>query len=157
MSYDFYDFFSRHGYTYWSHVRFVSRFIPYTYDLQIPYLIGREYYGNDVLSANAHFMATDGIAAAGIPGLLLISAVAGLVLYVIDLLAKRHDRLFLLLLLAGPLIALLNVGLFTTLLTDGLGVLIVLLAIMPPVRSADAPHPSRRLVVPSIPHAELSR
>jgi hypothetical protein len=149
MSYVFYGYFSEHGYTYWSQVRFVNRLIPYPYDLQIPYLIGRDFYGNEALSANAHFLATDGLASAGLPGVIAIAAAAGLVLYLANVLAKRHDPLFLVMLLTGPLVALLNVGLFTTLLTDGLAVLLAILVVMPPVRRADA-HPRARRPKPEV-------
>lgn len=157
----YYEFFGQNGFTYWSHVRGLSSLIRYPYPTQLPYVIGNAYYDSPSLSANAHFLATDGLAAAGLPGVIVIAFFCGAVFYLCDVLARRHDPIFVSLCLAGPAMALLNVGLFTTLLTDGLMLTMVVLYLMPTVTAGPLPshrrsrsllHPTRSAIGARQPH-----
>jgi len=135
-------FFSTYGYTYWSHVNFVRLFIAYPYSREIPYEVGMYYYHNDLLSLNANFWASDGIAAFGLPGIIIISIVAGLVFRVLDQSCKHLDPRLTAAWALTPAMALSNIGLFTCLLTDGFGIMILIafmlpaIAVMPSVANA---------------------
>lgn len=134
MQYD--QFFSEYGYTYWSHINFVRLFIDYPYFREIPYEVGTYFYNNDLLSWNANFWASDGIAAFGLPGVLIVSVLAGIVFRVLDQSCRHLDPRLTAAWALTPAMALSNIGLFTCLLTDGLGVMILIAFILPPMTLA---------------------
>ena len=133
-------FFSTYGYTYWTHINFIRLFSDYPYSREIPYEVGMHYYHNDLLSWNANFWASDGIAAFGLPGIIIISIFAGLVLRILDQSCKHLDPRLTAAWALAPAMALSNIGLFTCLLTDGLGVMILIAFMLPPREST----PSKR-------------
>jgi hypothetical protein len=129
MQYD--NFFSTFGYTYWSHVNIVRLFVDYPYSRDIPYEVGMHFYKNDLLSWNANFWASDGIAALGLPGIIIISVFAGITFRVLDQSCKHIDPRVSAAWALTPAMALANVGLFTCLLTDGFGVMILIAFMLP--------------------------
>ena len=149
----YYDFFSQNPQTLYSHINVMGMFIRYPYAASIGEVIG-DSMGFD-MNANANFFATDGIAAAGLAGVLLIGAVVGLALRAIDAVVPRANAP-LLCGAAGPaLISLANSSFFTTLLTSGLMLLVLLCALW---RPAMAPQISlkRRKISPRLrTHARL--
>ena len=80
----------------------------------------------------AHFWATDGIAALGLFGVLLASGICALLFWVIDSLSQRHDPQAAALVMFYAVYSLANLSIFTTFLSGGLGLLIILLYLMPP-------------------------
>lgn len=115
----YYEFFSAHPLTYFSQVTGVGLLIPYPYSRSIYYEIGDAFYRNPELSANAHFWALDGISSLGLPGMLLMSVLCGLVFWVFDSLGEIAGRPFVTLLLIAFGIQITNGSLFTTLTTGG--------------------------------------
>src|SRR5207253_8022098 len=87
----YYHFFLHNPYTYWSHLKIVSSFVHYPYHYGIGQEIGIAYSGSIDLNATAHFYATDGIAAAGLTGILVIGAVSGVLFWVLDCVAQNCD------------------------------------------------------------------
>jgi hypothetical protein len=127
----YFYFFHHNPYTYYSHIKGISLFVHYPFK----YVLGTElgyYYYNPLVDLTAHFWATDGIAAWGLPGILLISVVFAAICWMIDSLARRHDPRFAGLVIFYATYNLANLSLFTTMLSGGLGLLILILYIVPP-------------------------
>jgi len=127
------DFFADHALTYGSHVKGISSLIGYPYDEQILKIIGEYYYPGSKMNANAGTWAQDGIAGFGIPGIVMISCVLSGVMFLLDFAARRHDPRWVGTSLAMLMLFLSNASLFTTLLTGGLGLIIILLWLSSPI------------------------
>jgi hypothetical protein len=137
----YYDFFSGHPQYHLSH-SFLSWLFPSPYNVDAPLLIGSVYFhqGTD---ANTSFWA-DAFANFGFTGIVIFTVVCGIVLLILDALGRRRDAR-----IAGPMLAIAGLslgstGLFTTMLTQGLALGCVLIALMPPTagRTAMAPRGS---------------
>jgi hypothetical protein len=117
------DVFSRHPYTYYSHISVVNG-LTNMYPFHNPSLgnaVWATYTGNpDAMNANANFMVTDGIAACGILGMIIITIVFYYLLAYLNKLSNNHDQTIVLTLLVGSISSLTNVSLFTTFITSGL-------------------------------------
>ncbi|MNY30491.1 hypothetical protein D3C86_1646020 [compost metagenome] len=127
----YYQFFSTHSYTFYSHIRVLRNILDYPYKLELGQEIGVFFYNDETMNANANFWATDGIAAMGLPGVILISIVMSLVLYFMDCISKSHSIKFVVLFLVFNTLSLLNASLFTTLFSGGLMFVFFILYIMP--------------------------
>lgn len=117
-------FFTDHPLTLGSHLTGVSAIVPYQYDYDIPRTVGYYYYG-DLMTANANFWAQDGIAGFGLFGLMAMSLVAAGVLWLLDSIAYQLPPRLVLTALACVLLSFANASLFTTLLTGGLGLMLL--------------------------------
>ncbi len=124
------DYFSQNPWTYWSHLKGISALVEYPYDLTINYLIG-DYLGNVQSSANAHAWATDGIAAMGLTGVLVIGLLMGIIFYILDCSAAGFDPKFSGLSIAMHGIALSNLSLMSSLLGGGIFFNMILFWLMP--------------------------
>ena len=107
------------------------------YGVPPPEAIGSVYFPGTGTNANANFWS-DAFANFGFAGIVGFTLVLGLVLWVADALGRGRD-----LRVVGPLLAIagLNVGegaLFTTILTNGLALTLLLIALMPPAAAHDA-------------------
>ncbi|MGY6269093.1 hypothetical protein ACXIUT_05335 [Achromobacter denitrificans] len=121
----YYDLFSRLGYTYWSHVSGVNRFVSppnlLDYDQKWP-MLGRilaERSFNVESNSNASLFATDGAAALGSIGIVVISILLAGWLILLDRATRDWNRRFVLPLLLPIGLALVNVSFFTTLTSFG--------------------------------------
>lgn len=132
------SFFHSHPLTYLSSVHGIDQVIHYPYARTVALELGWYEMGVPDLDLNAHFWATDGIAAFGPPGILLISFLCALVFWVLDSSSAKHSTVFVSLMLAFVTVNLTNVSLFTTLVSGGLGILILLLVFMPATERADS-------------------
>lgn len=126
----YYQFFMYNPLTYMSHVAGINVLIKYPYDTSVPYQVGRYIYSSGV-DANANMWAYDGLAAFGLAGVIVISALSMGVFWMFDCLTSRHQCRFVVMLLPVIGMFLANCGLFTTLMTGGLGGLMILLWLMP--------------------------
>ena len=122
-------FFQDNPLTYMSHIRGISSLIDYPYAASLPYLM-QETFGAG--RANAGFWATDGVASFGPSGILVASVFAGIALWLVDVFSSKHDPVFVALALTYIAAAFVNVGLFTTFLTGGLGLLLLIFYFSPP-------------------------
>ena len=127
----YFDFFQKNPFTYFSHIKGVSWILPYPYKYVIGQEIGQAYAGTTGLNATAHFWATDGIGGLGLPGVLLISVFCALVFWLLDSVAKRHDARFVALVISYAAYNIANISIFTSLLSGGLMLLIFLLYLLP--------------------------
>jgi hypothetical protein len=80
---------------------------------------------------NAGFWASDGLAAFGPLGIIVLSAACAGVFWVLDSVASRYDTRFVMVALAFIATSFANVSLFTTLLSGGLGILTAALFVLP--------------------------
>jgi hypothetical protein len=130
VSWYYYDYFSDHPPYQLSH-SFLSWIFSNPYSVEPAVLIGHAYFPDENPHANASVWA-DAFANFGLAGILGFTVVLGLVLLIVDGLGQRRDaRVF------GPMLAvaglsLAETGLFTTILTQGLALGCVLIALMPP-------------------------
>lgn len=144
----YFDFFQHNPLTHFSHVKGVNWILTYPYQYPLGEEIGLAYAGTTDLDASAHFWATDGLGGLGLPGILLMSIVCALVFWVLDSASQRHDPRLAALVCAYAAYNIANISLFTSLLSGGLALLMVLLYLMPPQRvtaAAFAGQGSRRL------------
>ena len=125
------NFFHAHPLTYLSNVHGLGAFIHYPYHSALGLELGFYEMGISDLDLNAHFWASDGIAGFGPFGIVLISALCALVFWVLDCSTARHNVVFASLMIAFITLNLTNVSLFTTLVSGGLGLLILLFLAMP--------------------------
>jgi hypothetical protein len=125
------DFFSANPVFMWSQ-SFLGGLVenPYPGYIGPGFLIGEEYFGNPLGNANANFWA-DGFANFGIWGVLVVTVVLSLFLFVYDSLAKTVDSKIALLIIAMPFFALTNTALASSLLTHGLFFALLFLLFLP--------------------------
>lgn len=128
---EYYDFFHRFPNTFYSQVTGVDWFVKYPYKLSLGREVSAQYLGNSVANANASFFAMDGIASLGLAGIIIISVICAFVLLVVDSCAIDLKLEFAAGALAYSAISLANVSLFTTLLGNGLILLMLAFACMP--------------------------
>ena len=127
---NYYDFFSTNPFTYYSHINIIGKFVRYPYgDLALGQVIGVTMSGNADSNWNANFYITDGFVAMGYSGLIIIGIISGLIFYIIDSLIKSQNIILCTLLITISSVSLMNVSIFTTLLTGGLIYLILFLVL----------------------------
>ena len=126
----YYEFFKNHPLTYMSHVKGVNLLINYPYDDAYSLIIGNYFYGGPV-NANAGFWAGDGLAGFGLDGIIVISIVCAFIFYILDSVSKPYGIRFVTVAITPAAVFLANAPLFTTLLSGGLGFLILALAFLP--------------------------
>jgi len=116
----YYDFFSDNPLTYYSHVgpiNFFTESYPYG-NLDVGQVVG-SFYWHDKMNANANFWATDGIAAYGLTGVIIVSLVLFFIMVLLNTITKKFDKRFILLLFIPFISTLLNTSLFSTMWSGG--------------------------------------
>jgi hypothetical protein len=136
----YYYFFQHNPLTFYSHLKLINLLIHYPYHYYLGSEIGYYYYGS-LVDTTAHLWAMDGIAALGLVGILFISVVCTLVFWLLDSAAQKHDPLLTALVVSYAAYNLANLPLFTTLLSRGLGLLIVIFYLMPREQSEASSEP----------------
>jgi hypothetical protein len=116
----YHDFFADHPVTYYSHVSGINFFVSYPYSENLGFEIGHFYTGSLDLNANAHFWCTDGLAALGLPGLILASLLCAAVFWLLDNAAAGKPVEITAPAAASATIIVANTSIFTTLLSGGL-------------------------------------
>ena len=127
----YHDFFTDHPLTYFSHVHGIDLLVEYPYSSPIGKEVGYFYSANVNYNANAHFWCTDGLAGLGLFGVILISVLCALVFWLLDSASSKHTAVSSALMVTFAAFNLSNVSLFTTLLSGGLGTLILVLYLAP--------------------------
>jgi hypothetical protein len=123
------EHFGTEGLTYYSHIGPINALTgAYPFgNLSLGQIIGLAYSGSTEANFNASFWASDGFAALGPVGVLVITPVIAGVLYLVNRSTSHLDSRFAVLWMGGFFIALLNVPLSTALLSGG-GLIVFLLA-----------------------------
>lgn len=105
-------------------------FLDSPYDVNIPFIIGRVYFNSPDTQANASLWA-DGTANAGVAGIFLVTIVAGALIWTFNSLAIGRNEVLVGIMIGVASLALASASLFTGLLTHGIAISIVLLALSP--------------------------
>jgi hypothetical protein len=126
----YYEFFSVHPHARLGHSIFKS-LVDYPYAVEPPYLIASTYFHNAAMESNANLWA-DAYANFGYLGIVLFSLLLAVVIWLYDSLAFRCDKRLAALAIGLPAFALANTGLLTALLTNGIGLAMLLVYLMPP-------------------------
>jgi hypothetical protein len=113
-------FFENHPYTYFSHISGFSSLIKYPFVNPLGLEVGSYIAGFDDLNANANFLITDGLSSIGVMGMPIIALICSFVFYIYDSVASKINFLFSLLLISNTSVLLMNVSLFTVLISGGL-------------------------------------
>lgn len=119
LTYQYNVFFEENPLTYYSHiniVNFVTNAYPYQQDLGF---VVSSYFIDGDNNANANFLATDGIASLGLIGVIVISVITGLYMLYTKSQISNNDSLAIGLIFISFAFIILNVGLFTSLLSGG--------------------------------------
>lgn len=113
------DVFSYSPLTFWSHVNIINFFVDYPYSKPLGYFVGIILVGGAGFNANANFWATDGIAAFGNTGVVIIGAFIGLLLCFADKIVTKDNLVFSSTLSIPFIMSLGNASVFTSLVTGG--------------------------------------
>ncbi len=135
---DYFDYFSTHAPYLLSH-SILRGFVDAPYPVDPPFLIGAAYL-HHVVDANASFWA-DSIANFGLAGIIPFTAILGAILWLLDVVAAKKS-----LVIVGPAIAIFaltlsNGALLTAVLTNGIGLALLLVYLLPPGQS-ETPEPA---------------
>jgi hypothetical protein len=122
------DFFSTHEHTYYSHINIVSVFLSYPFDHSIGEEVGAFWLGRTV-NANANFWASDGIAALGGGGIIIIGIVVGCFMAASNGFVKSVPTKLACAAFVPFLVSISNSSFFTSLLTGGGAALMLLIYI----------------------------
>ena len=144
-------FFAHHPQTYLSHLHLVRSFVHYPYDAPVPFVVGEYFSGNPTYDANAHFWAGDGLAGFGLIGILVITPLAMLTLWLMDSAPRKGNERLMALSSVVQIAGLANGSIFSALIGGGiwLNLLLLWLEPQPPER---APAPSFRVrLLPRLP------
>ena len=135
ISYYYYDYFSKNDFTYLSH-SVLRSFLDYPYTLSPARLIGEEYsrYAGAYMNTG---IVGDGFMNFGFSGLFLWCILFFILLKVIDSFSRGKNIFLLAALFGMPAIVMTNSGLLTTLSTHGLFVAVVVLCLLPRVRTGN--------------------
>ncbi len=125
----YFDFFSVNETVKLGHSIF-SSFVTYPYNLTPQFLIGEVYFGSAQTAANANVWA-DAFANFSYIGVIAFTIVLGFVLWGFDMLAKDRDIRIIAMLMGVAGFTLANAGVFTSLLTHGIGLMFILLYLLP--------------------------
>lgn len=134
----YYEYFSDHpkallGYS------VLGPFFDYPYDTTIPYVMGREFFDSPRTVANANIWA-DGFANFGFGGILLVSLIAGGIIWGFNSVGRGPRFLLGVMLAAAAAMVWTNISVFTSMITHGIPITLALLWL--------APMGSRRVVDP---------
>jgi hypothetical protein len=132
----YYEFFSSHPKAMLGH-SVLSPIFDYPYDTTIPLLIGREVIGNPETVANANIWA-DGFANFGFAGIVLVSVIAGAVIWLFNALSLGNRYLLGTALAAGAALVWSNDSVFTAMLTHGIALTLLLLWMVPMERVSNS-------------------
>lgn len=123
LTQSYYHFFTENQYTYYSHINIVNSLTGmYPYDQPLGIVVA---YGTQ--NSNANLFLTDGIAAGGLIGFIIIGVIFLALMYLINAISYRYKNTDMLVIFLPSLAFMLNVSLFTTLLSSGLIFLILIL------------------------------
>jgi hypothetical protein len=127
----YYAYYLQEGFTHFRHINLVNRLFYGNAMFEQPWAAIARFYYKKTFTADAVFYATDGLAAMGILGIPCVTLALVLVFWVFDSLQVRHSKLLVLPAILPFLFSLFNNSLFTTMLTGGGLMLMLLLYLLP--------------------------
>ena len=127
VSFSYYNFFQTHNYTYFLDTT-IGSIIGKNYHTDLPLEIGRIFF-ND---ANANTgIISDGYAKMGLLGVFISAIVLLIILRIIEFLSNRKNLLLVKVIMTLPIFVLINGSIFTSILTNGLLLSLVLISLIP--------------------------
>jgi hypothetical protein len=127
----YHDFFQNHPAVWLADTKPFKWFMHSPLDQEVMFAVTQRYSGSNVASSNAHFWAQEGIANFGLPGILLVSVLVGLALRGVDRICVDRDPCFAAIAFMFAGLNLSNAPLATTVLSGGLGLTALLVAMVP--------------------------
>lgn len=129
LNYLYYDFFSQHGPVLFSNSKVTLGLLEYPYPLDVPHLIGSEYFYDETTGANTGWLGS-GYMQAGFAGLVLYAFIVAAVFKYIDACARQSgDRALITAAVIAPILAVINsADLPPAFLTHGLYINLLLIA-----------------------------
>lgn len=121
--------FDTHPYTYYSHISIVRKLFggyPFS-DPSLGNAVWEAYTGENDMNANANFWLTDGVAAFGILGVVLITILFYVLLLYLNKISNAHNQSIIFAMFIPIIIIFTNASLFTTLLSGGLIIAMIIL------------------------------
>jgi len=141
----YYEFFSFHPRTAYSHVNGINLFTkPYPYGDQILGQVVGQHYWSVLTNANASFWATDGIAAIGLAGVIVASVFCVALFLAMNTFSRAYDQLFVVLCFLPFIVTLLNQSLFSSVWSGGAFFLLLFFIFGRPAAATGAPRPQDR-------------
>lgn len=124
----YFEYFDVNGYTFYTHIGPVNAiFGGYPYgEYGLGQLIGIERSGSELSNFNASFWASDGMAALGTAGVVVVTLPVALLLYAINCLTAVFHSRFTVAWITGFVVAMLNVPLATAMLSGGGGITLLM-------------------------------
>jgi len=120
LTYQYNEFFKTHDKTYFSHINIVNAITGnYTYKNSLGVEVAEYFVGDGTTNANANFIATDGIASFGLAGVIIVCIILGFYFAFTKSQISEKNQLLVGLLFIPFCFIVLNVGLFTSLLSGG--------------------------------------
>ncbi|WP_223606124.1 hypothetical protein [Chryseobacterium sp. OSA05B] len=113
-------FFENHPHTYFSHVSIINKVVEYPYKEQLGIEVGTYFIDIDRFNANANFFITDGLSSVGYPGVIIMGIFGSFIFYLFDSFSTNSSKILGILLITVSCVALMNVSMFTTLISGGL-------------------------------------
>jgi len=133
LNYLYYDFFSTNPFVFWAESKITFGLLESPYNLNIPNLIGREYYDNDLTGANTGWIGA-GYSNAGFFGMLVYAAIIGILMSLLDSYSKFIDKGILVAIIVAPMLAvMMSSDLPTAFLNHGVILSLILFAMFAPV------------------------
>lgn len=117
----YYEYFTTHIHTYYTHIGPINMiFNSYPYgNYSLGQLIGIQYFGSEKVNYNANFWASDGLAAIGNYGLIIISFIISVYFFILNRITSKFSHIFLYMFCSGFLMAMQNLPFTTSLLSGG--------------------------------------
>lgn len=110
------DFFKNHPYTYFSHINIINAITnSYPYSQSIGEMVA-----GDGSNSNAIFWLMDGVASCGVWGVGIISFIVFYFLMLLNGICNNNNKYFVYTIILMPMVALVNVSFFTTVLSKGI-------------------------------------
>lgn len=131
------QFFALYPLTYYSNNNIISLFVQYPYgDLSVGQAVMLTLIpsaARDIGELNANFLATDGVAALGVAGIPIVSAVSALILRFLSRFIQPERTMLMVAAGTGFILSMANTSILTSLITGG-GILLILLVSVAPLR-----------------------
>lgn len=124
----YYEFFKINPQTYFSHIGGINYLINYPYDEQLSIVTSKIYERGNT---NAGFWAGDGLAGFGLPGIVAASVLCAFLFWILDSISKPYNARFVAVAITFVATSFSNTPLSVTLLTGGLGILMLILMVLP--------------------------
>ena len=130
LNYFYFEYFSTHPFVLWSSSKLSFDFVDYPYDLDVPHLIGLEYFSNDLTGANTGWIGS-GYMQLGYSGMMIYSCMLGLIYCLINSYTTSIDKRIVVSIVAVPMFVVMQSSdLPTAFLSHGILLSIVMLMLL---------------------------